>query len=390
MTREYRVVCAREPDLPALAGLLTPELRDRWRSGAAAVAARVTAGRWRWRLEVVAERPEDEPLALAMAVATTIAHDGFLAGEPSPAERERLLRFTEHLRGPMSPREHLTKLLAGEVGSRALAALAAGAACDISDTAHAVEEWRSIFGRRERTSRRAGQGSIGFEAALRALGAYEGVALVSATVDGRPDGGFWFQLFLTPDLTRVVAGFGVARPRSSEGRHPQAPEWTRLDEIVLGSHPRTPAEQVAMIREQDLPDVPAGIAAGLERHLATRHWGSFGRYVNLVPDFPSPAAAGHLVAALDLARSDPYLHAVDVVTALAELAPPEAVPVLARTARRHWLRDYASDLALHAMDALLHIDTPESRAVMASLVDDEREPVRELAREVAEDPGRFW
>ncbi|WP_290059020.1 hypothetical protein [Amycolatopsis solani] len=51
---------------------------------------------------------------------------------------------------------------------------------------------------------------------------------------------------------------------------------------------------------------------------------------------------------------------------------------------------YALDMAVNALDALLHIDTPESRAVLAAAVDDDREAVRELAREVAERPEDFW
>ncbi|WP_158714435.1 hypothetical protein [Amycolatopsis sp. La24] len=48
------------------------------------------------------------------------------------------------------------------------------------------------------------------------------------------------------------------------------------------------------------------------------------------------------------------------------------------------------DVALGAMDALLHIDTPESRAVIASLVDDDRVQVRELARDVVANPDEYW
>jgi hypothetical protein len=52
--------------------------------------------------------------------------------------------------------------------------------------------------------------------------------------------------------------------------------------------------------------------------------------------------------------------------------------------------DIDDDLAVKALDVLLHIATPESRAVLAAAVDDDRESVRELAGAVAERPEDFW
>ncbi|WP_134668091.1 MULTISPECIES: hypothetical protein [unclassified Amycolatopsis] len=79
-----------------------------------------------------------------------------------------------------------------------------------------------------------------------------------------------------------------------------------------------------------------------------------------------------------------------MVSALSDLASPDSVGVLARAIgwRSQRFADY--DVALEAMDALLHIDTPESRAVIASLADDDRVQVRELARDVVANPDEYW
>lgn len=324
MARGYSAICGREPDLPAL------------RDPAGDVVLRVTgpsAVLGRWWLEAVAERPEDEAAALTAVVLATIRHDGLVTTDLTPAEREHRRLVSRRHHGRPAPRDRVAALLAADADEacvRARTTLAAGAPCELEDSTESVVPLRSIFGRRARNSRRAGQGSVGFETALRALGAYSGVALTTATVDGRADGGFFFKLFLTTDLTRIVACFGVARLQRDGSRHPEAPEWTPLDDIVL-RHVSSPAERVARIVAEDIPDVPAKIVAGLERHLATRHWGSFGRYVSLVGDFPSPAAVGPLTAALDLAREEPRLDVAEVVAALSVLAPHAAEDLARRT-----------------------------------------------------------
>jgi len=82
---------------------------------------------------------------------------------------------------------HLDELLA-EAGTEACAlareALAAGTPAEFRNGPQPVVPMRSLFGRHERLSRRSGQGSVGFEAALRALGAYPGASLARATIDG--------------------------------------------------------------------------------------------------------------------------------------------------------------------------------------------------------------
>jgi hypothetical protein len=68
---------------------------------------------------------------------------------------------------------------------------------------------RSLFARRERDSRNAGQLPIWFADSVRALEAYEGLHCVIAYIDDRPRGGYFFQLFLTPDLSEMITCFGV-------------------------------------------------------------------------------------------------------------------------------------------------------------------------------------
>jgi hypothetical protein len=111
-------------------------------------------------------------------------------------------------------------------------------------------------------------------------------------------------VFLTPGFGQVIACFGVARPQAVPA--PDAPPWSRLDDIVLRTTPEPP-EKVAELLEAGVPDVAAGLVAGLEKYLATRHWASFGKYAALVPSFPSPEAARYLTAALDHGRQDPFV-----------------------------------------------------------------------------------
>ena len=126
--------------------------------------------------------------------------------------------------------------------------------------------------------------------------------LARAQIDDRPRGGYWFEVFLTPGFDRVIACFGVARSKPSSSL--EAPAWSRLDAIVLGTLPE-PREKAAELLEAGVADVPAGLVAGLEKYLATRYWKSFGKYAALVPSFPSPEAAQYLTAALDRGRADP-------------------------------------------------------------------------------------
>jgi hypothetical protein len=200
----------------------------------------------------------------------------------------------------------LGELLA-EAGSRACAlareALTTGAPTDFWEGTQPTSSTRSLYGRREHTSRRAGQGSVGFEAAVRALCAYRGAVLARAQIDDRSRGGYFFEVFLRPDFGRVVACFGVARGRSVPAS--DAPPWTPLDDIVHSHILETP-DKVVKLREDGIPDVAAGLVAGLERTLAMRRWRNFRRHAELVPAFPSPAAAGPLSAALAQALAESY------------------------------------------------------------------------------------
>jgi len=132
------------------------------------------------------------------------------------------------------------------------------------------------------------------------------------------------------------------------------------------------------------------VQLALDKYFAHKEWDRFGRYVVVAGDLPSSEYVLTLAAALDLARREPWVYAPNIVLTLSDIAAPESVPVLARTVAWHRADDEFHELALNAMDALLHIDTPESREFVASLVDDDREEVRELAQEVAADPERLW
>lgn len=67
----------------------------------------------------------------------------------------------------------------------------------------------SIYTRRERTLRRTGQPSLGFESAVEDLRMYSGENLILGYVNDRRGGGYYFQLFLDADLESVVACLGV-------------------------------------------------------------------------------------------------------------------------------------------------------------------------------------
>lgn len=212
----------------------------------------------------------------------------------------------------MTTVERLEELLAAagtETCGLAREALAAGTPPQFWDHVESTVPTRSLYGRREHSCRRAGQGSIGFEAAVRALCAHPGATLARVQIDDRSRARYLFEVFLTPDFTRVIACFGVARSSARrEGvRPPDAPPWSPLDEIVHDHKLETP-EKVAKL--QDVPDVAAGLAAGLERTLAMRRWTSFRQHAELIPAFPSPAAERHLAEARARILSDEYVSAL--------------------------------------------------------------------------------
>lgn len=337
MSRTFEACCGRAPDLPSIARSLTRVLRSETgaddelvldagelRFGPA--SARVsTAGRR--TLTVVAERPEDELLALATALVTTFAFDGFLTDHLEREEQSLADRVFRLLHGPALTTAHLDGLLA-EAGTEACAlareALAAGTPAVFHDGIQPTPPTQSLYGRREHTSRRGGVGSVDFEPAVRALCAYSGMTLARAQIDDRARARYFFEVFLSYDLTRVVACFGISRSSTKRDgvRAPDAPPWSRLDDIVHSHQLETP-EKVDRLREDDLRDVASGLVAGLERTLAMRRWRSFREHAELIPAFPTPEAAAHLTEALDVVLAEPYPSALLVAIiedALASLA----------------------------------------------------------------------
>lgn len=115
-------------------------------------------------------------------------------------------------------RSHLAQLLAGadEVRLLSRAALAAGVDYKIWPESVATQRLVSIYERRERGIRRSGQPSLGFTVALDALRSYGGAELAIGFVDDRRRGGYYFQLFLEPELSSIVACFGVKSTRDLE------------------------------------------------------------------------------------------------------------------------------------------------------------------------------
>lgn len=112
-------------------------------------------------------------------------------------------------------RSRLIQLLAGEGEARLLSrsALSAGAEYEVWPEAVPVQRLLAVYERRERGTRRSGQSTIGFGDALDALRAYDGADLSIGFIDDRGRGGYYFQLFMDPELDGVVACLGVDSPR---------------------------------------------------------------------------------------------------------------------------------------------------------------------------------
>ena len=128
-------------------------------------------------------------------------------------------------------RQSLADLLSEQenVCRLARSAVLAGAKYEIWKGVAGIDQLRTVFGRRYRTVRRVGQPSVGFAEAVEALDDYEGTELAMGYVDDRPQGGYYYQLFLTPDLAQVVACLGVEKFSRRQSRldddHPSDPEW---------------------------------------------------------------------------------------------------------------------------------------------------------------------
>lgn len=113
-------------------------------------------------------------------------------------------------------RSRLIQLLAGEGEVRLLSrsALSSGAPYEVWPEAVATQRLLAVYERRQRGTRRSGQSSIGFSGALDALRAYGGADLSIGFIDDRSRGGYYFQLFMDPEMNTVVACLGIESPGS--------------------------------------------------------------------------------------------------------------------------------------------------------------------------------
>lgn len=113
-------------------------------------------------------------------------------------------------------REQLSELISQDTESWGLcrAALIAGAPFEIYEGATDRTRLLSIYKRRWKHVGKAGQLSTGFMQALTDIEHFSGDALVLGYVDNRGDEGYYFQLFLNPDSSHLVACLGVKPSRT--------------------------------------------------------------------------------------------------------------------------------------------------------------------------------
>lgn len=100
----------------------------------------------------------------------------------------------------------------GETAQLARDALLAGADYKVwTEGTAQVGSLRTIYGRRLRLVQRKGRTSTGFAEAVEALRDYDASPeAVIGYIDDRPKSGYYFQLFLTADLSEMIACLGVA------------------------------------------------------------------------------------------------------------------------------------------------------------------------------------
>jgi hypothetical protein len=110
-------------------------------------------------------------------------------------------------------RDQLDRLLAARGGEDAFflarRALTAGAEFAIKPSAVASEHLASIYRRRERHARRAGQATVGFSEAIADLQENGEREIAGGFIDDRPREGYYYQLFLSLDLSAVIACLGI-------------------------------------------------------------------------------------------------------------------------------------------------------------------------------------
>ncbi|WP_134729942.1 hypothetical protein [Amycolatopsis nivea] len=122
-------------------------------------------------------------------------------------------------------RETLLGLLrsgSADAWGRAADALDRGAAWDEYGGAETFS-LQSIFRRRRRVAAKAGQYSVGFEAAVHALNSWGERRLTLGTIDDRPRNGLVFQLFLNSESAAIVACFAI-EPPAYRGKFPRPAE----------------------------------------------------------------------------------------------------------------------------------------------------------------------
>lgn len=112
-------------------------------------------------------------------------------------------------------RELLAGLLEGDGEAFLLcrSALIAGAEFKVWSEGTSSASLVSIYSRRMRTIDRTGQPSVGVDGAVADLRVCAETELAIGYVDDRPAGGYYFQIFLTPGLEKVVTCLGVRSSR---------------------------------------------------------------------------------------------------------------------------------------------------------------------------------
>lgn len=100
----------------------------------------------------------------------------------------------------------------GEAAQLAKDALLADADYKVwDDGAAQVDSLRTIYRRRLRLVQRQGRTTTGFAEAVEALRVYDGPpGVVIGYIDDRPQSGYYFQLFLAVDLSKIIACLGIA------------------------------------------------------------------------------------------------------------------------------------------------------------------------------------
>ncbi|MFE5522522.1 hypothetical protein ACFQ9Q_33105 [Streptomyces virginiae] len=111
-------------------------------------------------------------------------------------------------------RDELMQALAvtSAVNVQARAALAAGAAFEIWPRRIPAVRLHHTYSRRLRRLQDLNRPPLGGEEAVANLAASGSEDLLIGYIDDREEGGCFFQLFLSPDLTRVVGCIGLQAP----------------------------------------------------------------------------------------------------------------------------------------------------------------------------------